>query len=41
MDICRTTEPPTVPVEGRGVKCHLYTDMAPEPGPVSMEVRQV
>jgi len=41
MDVCRTVEPPTVPVEGRGVKCHLYTEASPAPGPVSMEVRQV
>jgi len=27
MDICRTTEPPDVPIDGEGrtVKCHLYS----------------
>jgi peptide/nickel transport system ATP-binding protein len=28
MDICHSVEPPDVPVDGRLVKCHLYTDGA-------------
>jgi peptide/nickel transport system ATP-binding protein len=39
MDRCRTDEPPDVAVDGRMVKCHLYTDAASAPTPTVAAVQ--
>jgi peptide/nickel transport system ATP-binding protein len=35
MDICRQADPPDVAVDGRTVKCYLYTDLTTQTAPIT------
>lgn len=36
MDVCRSTEPADISVDGRTVKCHLYADVSADSAPVAV-----